>query len=61
MEVADERGTDAGIEHALLDLGYGGRRFRQVDGHADHLRAGLGELDALARGAGGIGRVSHRH
>ena len=51
VEVADERRRAAGVEHALLDLGHGGRRFRHVDGDAHHLRAGLGQLDALPRRA----------
>ena len=44
-----------------LISGTAGRRFRQVDGHADHLRARLGQLDALPRRAVGIRRVGHRH
>ena len=61
VEVADKRGGDAGVEHALLDLGHGLRGFGQVDRHAHHLRPGLGQLDALLGGAGGIRRVGHRH
>ena len=49
VEVADERRRAAGVEHALLDLGHGRRRLGQVDGDAHHLRAGLGQLDALLR------------
>ena len=51
----------AGVEHALLDLGHGRRRFGQVDRDPHHLGAGLGQLDALLRGARGVGGVGHRH
>ena len=49
MEVADERRLAAGVEHPLLDLGHGRRRFGHVDGDPHHLRARLRELDALLR------------
>ena len=61
VEVADERGRHAGIEHAPLDLGHRCRGFRQVDSHADHLRAGLRQLDALPGRALRIRCVRHRH
>jgi hypothetical protein len=57
VEVADERRRAAGVEHALLDLGHGGRGFRHVHRDADHLGAGLGQLDALAGRRRGISRV----
>ena len=61
VEVADERRRHAGVEHAPLDLGDGRGGLGHVDGHAHHLGAGLGELDALLSRARGIGRVGHRH
>ena len=61
MEVADERGSDAGVEHALLDLGNRGRGLGQVHRDADHLGSRLGQLDALLRRRRGIRRVGHRH
>ncbi len=61
MEVADERRGHAGVEHALLDLGHGGRGFRQVDRDPHHLGPGLGELDALSCRALRIRRVGHGH
>jgi hypothetical protein len=61
VEVADQRRGDARVAHALLDLGDGGRSFRHVDRDADHLRSGLGELDALTRRRRRVGRVGHRH
>ena len=61
VEVADERRRAAGVEHPLLDLGDRGRRFRQVDRDAHHLRSGLGQLDALLRRRRGVGRIGHRH
>ena len=61
VEVADERRGDAGVEHAPLDLRDRRRGFRHVDGDADHLGAGLRQLDALLRGARGIRRVGHGH
>ena len=61
VEVADERRRAAGVEHALLDLRHGGGRFGRVDGDPDHLRARLGQLDALARRGLRVGRVGHRH
>src|SRR5262249_22530945 len=62
VEVADQRGLDAGVEHPPLDLRHGLRRFRDVDRDPDHLRTGAGELDALLcrpRRVGGVG-VRHR-
>ena len=61
VEIADERRRAAGIEHALLDLGDGGRRVGQVDRDAHHLGARFGKLDALLRGGCRIRRVRHRH
>ena len=61
VEVADERRGAAGVEHPLLDLGDGRGGFGQVDGDAHHLRSRLGQLDALPRGAGGVGRVGAGH
>ena len=61
VEIADERRRAAGVEHALLDLGNGGRRLRKIDGDAHHLRPRLRELDALARGRLRIRRIGHRH
>ena len=61
VEVADERRRAAGVEHPLLDLGHGRRRFGQVHRDAHHLRSGLGQLDALLRRGRRVGRVGHRH
>ena len=61
VEVADQRRRAAGIEHALLDLGHRRRRFWHVDGDPHHLRPRLPQLDALLRGAPGVGRVGHGH
>ena len=61
MKVADERRRAAGVEHPLLDLRHGRGGFRRVDGHADHLRTGLRQLDALPGGRSRIGRVGERH
>ncbi len=61
MEIADERRRGTRVEHALPDFGYRLRRFRQVHGHANHLGAGLGQLDALLRRCRRIGRIRHRH
>ena len=61
VEVADERCGAAGVEHPLLDLGDGGSRFRQVDRDAHEFGPGLGQLDALLRRGGRVGRVGHRH
>ena len=61
MEVADERSRHARVEHALLDLGDGRRGFRQVDGDAHHLGAGLCQLDALASCGLRIRGIRHRH
>ena len=61
VKVADQRRGHAGVEHPLLDLGHGRRRFRQVDGDPHHLGARLGQLDALPRRSGRVRRVRHRH
>ena len=61
MKVADERRGAAGVEHPLLDLGHGRRRFREVYGHAHHLRPGLPQLDALLRRRLRVRRIRHRH
>ena len=61
VEVADQRGSAAGVEHPLLDFGDGGGRFRQVHRDAHHLRSRFGQLDALLRGRRRIGGVRHRH
>ena len=61
MEVADERRRAAGVQHALLDLGHRLGGLRRVDGDADHLGAGLGQLDALPRRRLDVGRLGHRH
>ena len=61
VKVADERSGHAGVEHPLLDFGDGLRGFRQVHRHADHLRPGLGQLDALSGRRRGIRRVGHGH
>jgi hypothetical protein len=61
VEVADERGGDAGIEHPLLDFRDGFRRWRKVHGHPDHFRSRLGQLDALLRRGYGVCCIGHRH
>ena len=61
VEVADERSVGPGVEHALLDLGNGGRRLGDVDRDPDHLRAGASELDALGGGGLDVHRVGVRH
>ena len=61
VEIADEGRRAARIEHALLDVGHGGRCFGYVDGDADELRPGFGQLDALARGRRRVSGIGHRH
>ena len=61
VEVADERGGHAGVEHPLLDFRDGCRRFGQVDRDAHHLRARLGQLDALRGRRRCVGGVRHGH
>ena len=61
VKVADERGVAAGIEHALLDLGHGSSRFRQVHRDAHELGSRFGQLDALLCRGLGISGVGHRH
>ena len=61
VEVADERCVDAGVVHALADLGHRRGRLRDVHRDAHHLGAGLRERDALRGGARGIGRIGAGH
>ena len=61
VEVADERRVDAGVAHALADLGHGRGRLRDVHRDAHHLGARFRERDALRGGARGIGRVGAGH
>src|SRR5690348_339020 len=61
MEVADDRDVAAGIVKALLDFGYGGRGFGDIDGDANKLRAGLRQFETLLCRARGIGRIGIRH
>ena len=61
MEIADERRVAAGVEHARFDFGHGRGGFRHVHGDAHHLRAGVGQLDALLRGGGDVGGVGIGH
>ena len=51
VEIADERGFAAGVQHALLDLGHGRGGFGHVHRDAHQLGASLRQLDALLRGA----------
>ena len=61
VEVADERGGAAGVEHPLLDLGHCRSGVRHVDGDAHHLRSRLPQLDDLLRGALRVSGVGHGH
>ena len=61
VEIADEWCRDPGVEHPALDFGNRCGRFRHVHSHPDHVRPGLGELDALLRGPRRIGGVRHGH
>ena len=61
MKIADERRCHASVEHPPLDFGNRRSGLRHVDGDADHVRACLRQLDALAAGPGDIRRVGHRH
>ena len=61
MEIAYKGSGNARVQHPLLDFGNGRGGFRQIDGHADHLRARFGQLDALLRRRRRISRIRHRH
>jgi hypothetical protein len=61
VEIADQRRRHPGVEHALPDLRDRRRSLGQIHGHPDHLRAGLGELDALLCRRRRIRGVGHRH
>ncbi len=61
VEVADDRRVASGVSHAASDLGHGLGRVVGVDGDADELGSGLGELDDLRRGRLGIDGVGVRH
>ncbi len=61
MEVADERDRAAERIEALADRGHRGRGLRRVDGDADELRAGLGELAHLRDRGLDVGGVGVRH
>ena len=61
VEVADQRRVTSRVKHPLLDLRNRRGGFRHVDRHADHLRAGFRQLDALLRGRRGVRRIRHRH
>jgi len=62
VEIADERGAAAGVEHPLLDVS-GTAAAASATFHRDphHFRAGIGELDTLLSGSARVGRVRHRH
>jgi hypothetical protein len=61
MEVADQGRRAARVAHALLDLGHGRCRLRQIDGDAHELRSRFGQLDALSCRGHRVGGVGHRH
>src|SRR5262245_57619279 len=61
VKVADERSGDVRVEHALFDFGNGGRGFGRVDGDANHVGPGVGQLDTLLSRCLRIGGVSQRH
>ena len=61
VEVADQRHVAAGVEQAPPDLGHRGGGCVQVDGDAHQLGAGARQLQALARGRHGVGRVGVGH
>ena len=61
VEVADEGGRHARVEHSLLDFRDRCCRLGKVDGDAHHLGARLGQLDALRGRRRCVGGVRHGH
>jgi hypothetical protein len=61
VEVADDGDVAADVAEAPDDLGDGLRGLVGVDGDADELAAGAGEVLDLLGGAGGVGRIGVRH
>ena len=61
VEVADEGGRHARVEHPLFDFRDRCCRLGKVDGDAHHLGARLGQLDALRGRRRWVGGVGHGH
>ena len=61
MKVADERDIDAHAVEPLADMRHGRRRLVAIDGDADKLGAGAGEVGDLFRRSLDIGRVRIGH